>query len=366
MARITSTLTFALLSIAGSSNGWSQCDLIAEDFDGIAVGTTLNSVPEWRDRSIQSNVQIGTNPCNGTPAIVLAGSPGAVRIAERRLDNLPTPEAFKIQFDVTVWSDSNIRILCPNIFTNNQVEMDTRMLATFDISNGANTITSNGNTLPIVSRSLPIVPGVCVPMSIELDVLGRFRITYDGTLLNEFVWSHDLSPGPCTVPGSFAFLNNGAPSGPGMVIDNVCVSSAEWTRYCPAQPNSTGSVSKIGAFGSSSVVANDLELFATDLPSNSFGYFIAGSGQGFIANPGGYGGNLCLGGTIGRFPQILHSGVDGSVSMPVDWTRIPWPTGSPATVLPGQTWNFQLFHRDQVNGAPTTNFTDGLSITLVP
>ncbi len=280
-----------------------------------------------------------------------------MRIAERRLNNLPTPEAFRIAFDVAIWSDGNLRMLCPNIFVGNQVIMDTRMLAFFEVSGGSNVVRSGNNTLPIVL-------GQCVPMTIDVDVLGLCRLTYGGSLLNEFPWNTSLSPGPCTAPGSFAVLSNGNGQGPGMILDNVCVSSSEWNRYCAANPNSSGSISKIGALGGSSIAGNDFVLHASDLPPQTFGFFLAGSAPGFVPNPGGSQGNLCIGGPIGRFQQILLSGGSGTVSMAVDWASIPWPIGGSTTVLPGQTWNFQFYHRDQIGGAPTSNFSEGLGMTL--
>ena len=66
--------------------------------------------------------------------------------------------------------------------------------------------------------------------------------------------------------------------------------------------------------------------------------------------------------TIGRFTdQVQDSGPDGFISIALDLTNFPPPL--PSTVQPGDTWNFQAWFRDK-NPMPTSNFTDGLSITF--
>ena len=72
-------------------------------------------------------------------------------------------------------------------------------------------------------------------------------------------------------------------------------------NYCSANPNSTGATGSISATGSDQAGLNDLTLTAGDLPTNSFGFFLASQTQSQVANPGGSAGNLCLGGAIGRY-----------------------------------------------------------------
>ena len=133
--------------------------------------------------------------------------------------------------------------------------------------------------------------------------------------------------------------------------------------YCsPANPNSTGVSARILATGSDAVADNDFRLGAFQLPANQFGYFLASELQGFIAHPGASQGNLCLGGQIARFrQQIQNSGAKGEFTIQVDLTSIP--TTPPQSVLVGQTWNFQAWFRD-LNPGPTSNFTDGVSVTF--
>ncbi|MEM6671562.1 MAG: hypothetical protein AAF726_01890 [Planctomycetota bacterium] len=136
------------------------------------------------------------------------------------------------------------------------------------------------------------------------------------------------------------------------------------TQYCAANPNSSGATGDIRAMGSVFAANNDVTLSASDLPFNSFGYFLASRTQGFTANPAGSQGNLCLSGNVGRYVgpgQIMSSGLSGEISLDLNLSQTPQPTGFVA-VMPQETWYFQLWHRDSVGGTATSNFTNGLSI----
>ena len=118
--------------------------------------------------------------------------------------------------------------------------------------------------------------------------------------------------------------------------------------------------------GSSVVGLNDLVLEAADLPPNSFGFFLTSQSQGFVTSPGGSAGNLCLGGAVGRYVgqgQIQNSGGSGEISLVLDLTAMPTPTGF-VPVQPGDTWNFQAWYRD-ANPGPTSNFTDAVSVRFL-
>ncbi len=135
--------------------------------------------------------------------------------------------------------------------------------------------------------------------------------------------------------------------------------------YCTTVPNSTGVSGVLTASGSTSVGNNDLTLFASDLPNNAFGYIIVSETQGFTMNPGGSAGNICLTGDVGRNVGgvIANTGLTGGFSAVADLTAMPQPTG-PVAVVAGETWNFQVWHRDASGGVPTSNFTNGLEITF--
>lgn len=135
------------------------------------------------------------------------------------------------------------------------------------------------------------------------------------------------------------------------------------TSLCSSNPNSTGVVASLSGTGSNLVAANDLRLTASAMPLSSFGYFLTSRMPGMVAGPGGSQGILCLSGSIGRFVgpgQIMNSGASGSISLQLDLTAFPQPTG-PVAVAPGDTWHFQAWFRDSVGGVATSNFTDGLT-----
>ncbi len=136
--------------------------------------------------------------------------------------------------------------------------------------------------------------------------------------------------------------------------------------YCaPAVPNSTGFPGRLTASGSFLAAEGDVTLVADELPPNQFGLFLSSTAQGFVQNPGGSQGNLCLSGAIGRYDPangypLQGTGWAGRVVLELDLTAVPTPLG-PAMVLAGETWNYQFWHRDALG---MTNFTDAVSVTF--
>lgn len=136
-------------------------------------------------------------------------------------------------------------------------------------------------------------------------------------------------------------------------------------NYCgPNTANSTGLPGIMVADGSAVVSAGDLSLSATQLPAGQTTLFLASRMQGFQANPALSFGNLCLGGNIGRFnAEVTTSNASGVATLIPNLSAIPEGTGLTA-VQPGDTWNFQGWHRDNFFGNPVSNFTDGISVTF--
>lgn len=126
--------------------------------------------------------------------------------------------------------------------------------------------------------------------------------------------------------------------------------------YCsPAVVNSTGLPGRTVALGSTTVGDGDLELYAAQLPVNEFGYFLVSAQQGSVIPPGSDG-VLCLSGNIGRFNQGAQVLQGPNGSLEIDLSALPIGGGTP--VLPGDTWNFQCWYRDQ----GSSNFTDAVSL----
>ena len=175
-----------------------------------------------------------------------------------------------------------------------------------------------------------------------------------------------LTPGPEVVV-RFTANDSSLPSVVEAGIDAVTVRRIDCltvgTVFCdPAVPNSLGLPATVRAEGSDHAAANDVRLTIEALPPNTVGYFLASRTQGFVAGPGPSQGNLCLGGSVGRYiTTVLDSGPSGTYSMQLDLTSIPQPTGAVAVVA-GETWNFQSWYRDQLLGFPSSNFTEAIEI----
>ncbi|GEM_PF-154206 len=133
------------------------------------------------------------------------------------------------------------------------------------------------------------------------------------------------------------------------------------SNYCVAQPNSTGSTGSIGVAGSASIAANTFTLTAQGATPNQFAIFFYGPEQAQLPLGDGF---LCIGsGTTGLFrlnpPQLIE--VDGSLTHAFDFDATPANAGA-GEVLPGSTWNFQMWYRDP--GGAGSNLTDAVSVTF--
>ncbi|MFT5731709.1 MAG: hypothetical protein ACJAZN_000339 [Planctomycetota bacterium] len=107
-------------------------------------------------------------------------------------------------------------------------------------------------------------------------------------------------------------------------------------------------------------------LRVRELPASQLTLFLASETPGFVAGPGGSIGNLCLSGAIGRFlgpGEARPSTAAGTVELGIDLGGLPQPTMS-ASVMAGQTWRFQAWHRDQVGGQPGSSLSDAVAITF--
>ncbi|MEM6571135.1 MAG: hypothetical protein AAF957_22175 [Planctomycetota bacterium] len=141
-----------------------------------------------------------------------------------------------------------------------------------------------------------------------------------------------------------------------------------WTGdpYCgPAVPNSAGRPGAARLVGSPVAVDNALSLTAYELPPSAIGYALVSRTQGFVFPVPASAGALCLGGSIGRLVgpgQVQVADAGGTFTIALDLTDLPTPTG-PVFGLPGETWNFQVWHRDLSAAAPS-NFTDAVSVVL--
>lgn len=136
-------------------------------------------------------------------------------------------------------------------------------------------------------------------------------------------------------------------------------------QYCYGNVNSTGERAFIYALGDSTTTGTK-SLLTTRMPANEFCYLLAGSDPGFVANPGGSDGDLCLGGNLGRYNLISEIGITGTAgtfTFDVDPTAIR-QSGGPVVGMAGQTWHFQTWFRDTPAGSGHSNFSNGVAIPL--
>lgn len=131
--------------------------------------------------------------------------------------------------------------------------------------------------------------------------------------------------------------------------------------YCSSNPNSTGAIGTMVATGSPVVGADSFALRATSLPASQFGFFLTSQTQDVLSMPAGSQGVLCLGGTIGRVLSTLGmTSASGEIESAIDLFALPVGP-SLVTVMPGETWSFQFWHRD-VNPVQTSNFTEAIEV----
>ncbi len=356
-----SRLLLAVLSLPLAASASAQCNIIDQDFNQFSPGLPIDSLVGWRDQAPSQTVFLGTSPDNLTTAIVFGLGSG---IARRRIDNLGLGQRFQIASDVRIDRDGAFRLQCAPVFTGGNVQMNYRVNINFDQSAPTPVIRYNyfgSNT----TATLPLQVGVPTRLQIDVDTQGDVATYYNGMLLAIEPWATG-GPFACATPQDAVWLSYASGSGAGMVVDDVCIGDPFATNYCTAAPNSTGVISKISALGTPSVSANDMFLSTNDLPNASFGFYVIGMTQGFVANPAGSSGNLCLSGSIGRNFPASGSGNNGNITVAMDWARgIAQPSGFVAAMA-GDTWNFQLWHRDVVAGSATSNFSEGLTVTLTP
>lgn len=220
-----------------------------------------------------------------------------------------------------------------------------------------------------------IVPGtdasVCATLVFRIDHLpGDERVRMWVDPVTEFpTTAADLDTVISDLRWDQVRLNSGG-SGTHFFWDEIVIAKGEptpniGTNYCgPAVVNSAGLSANIILVGNPTASANSAEIVTSNLPNFSFGFSIVSNSTGFVMNPGGSSGNLCLSGAIGRYVgmgQIMNSGSNGTINLPLDLTMTPQPNGF-VSIQGGETWHFQTWYRDTINGVPTSNFSDGVTV----
>lgn len=134
------------------------------------------------------------------------------------------------------------------------------------------------------------------------------------------------------------------------------------STYCdPATPNSTGQPSMLAAYGTFFAGDQRVRMVCRQLPPNRLAYLLVGDGSATSPSPFGMG-TLCVSGNVARFDaNPVISSAAGVAQFEVDVQSLPFAPALP--VLAGQTWNFQVWHRDSVGG-PTSNLSSAVAVTF--
>jgi len=351
-ARLASTaLAFGACLAASTATASAQlCEVVNDTFAGVADFTDLNTVGGWTTAGSMMTGQVVSE-------VAEIGIGGLAADATRSLPGT-LPASYRITFDLVANADATIELTCAGVVAPGQtaqVMIDTSMGLIISTRPGAS------------PGSAPLVPGNSAPLEFAVDTAGFTRISYDGAVIDDAPF---VAPtGPCSSAVGIRFSVPAAVGvSPVLTVDNVCVGQFAGPQYCTANNNSTGVPSAIVAIGTGSLGQDDVVLQMSSMPNNSFGFFITSMTQGFVANPAGSQGNLCLSGAIGRYVgsgQIQNSMGTGMISLPISWSMIPQPTMTVSGMV-GETWNFQGWHRDSVMGMATSNFSNGVSVLVRP
>ncbi|MFT5049120.1 MAG: N-acetylneuraminic acid mutarotase [Chlamydiales bacterium] len=124
--------------------------------------------------------------------------------------------------------------------------------------------------------------------------------------------------------------------------------------YCVAAPNSAGAGAHIGFGGNISVADNQFTLEVQGAPPGVTGLFLQGVTRPQAPLGSGF---RCVGGAVYRLPPLVQTSSAGVVNRQLDTTAA---TQASSLVLPGASWNFQLWYRD----SQTSNLSDGLGVTF--
>ena len=168
----------------------------------------------------------------------------------------------------------------------------------------------------------------------------------DGDGFNDFALSRPSADGAGTDSGRIEIW-----AGSGCGLGDV---------YCIGWPNSVGSGARMSFDGTTSILANDLLLRATDCPTGQAGLFYYAPNRAQFTFGDGV---RCAGGGFFRLPLAFTNSA-GEAQHHLDYSNPPSPNGQ---ITAGATWNFQYLYRDPMGPMGTGfNGSDGLALTFCP
>jgi hypothetical protein len=162
-------------------------------------------------------------------------------------------------------------------------------------------------------------------------------------------------------------LDSGLPWGEALSVDAIRSDvryRLGWRGLCPTTINSrTNDQAHLGLqyanmtlAGHREVSSGRLFVHSQTLPYNSVAFLFASPELGYTRFPHGSVGNLCLGQPLARYPIPFATGASGSFLFALDLQAMP--TVPVSSVLPGETWWFQTWFRDDAIAPGTWNFSN--------
>ena len=217
---------------------------------------------------------------------------------------------------------------------------------------------------------------VAASVSIPITISGFDGPNGTGNLIGTAVGETVGNDGSCSgdPTGNFCLFDVMTITAPGDIIRSITITGATsnqfafdditvcknsvGTEYCTSLPNTTGQPGLLLASGSDIAADMDLTLTAINLPADQTGYILNSMNAAAIPVASGI---LCLGDGKGRHTaQAMNSGLGGQIITVIDTTALPRSSGGPAAVMIGETWRFQMWHRDGMD----SNFTSAVEITF--
>jgi hypothetical protein len=239
---------------------------------------------------------------------------------------------------------------------------------TFEFTSPQFPIAANGDfstdvTMNVLSGNLIVTPSGGTTTITDLSGIQGTPVPVSGNVLQTGLNIHIESP----QTGSINFTDPGSGvTGDVFLVGNL-VGDHDCpppTNYCTNPVNSSGLSGTVAMLGSTRIQDQDLTLVASNLPPGEFAFFVVAPTQGFVAFPAGGQGNLCLGSPFGRYLSLVGQiNPAGEYQIDVDITAIPLTP--PISVMPGEQFYFQCWHRD-LNPTSTSNLSDVLCITFCP
>ena len=151
------------------------------------------------------------------------------------------------------------------------------------------------------------------------------------------------------------------------ILLNSASGGCATTKFCNPASGSRNNVATIDVSGCS--LTGSVLLGLGNAPAGQFAYALIGNGNAKVTNPPGALGDLCVAGgsCLGRYAKdVALISAGGTLSLDLSNTisggagfGIPTCGGN---ILPGQSWNFQFWHRNPM-GAPS-GFSEAIGVTF--